>query len=347
MRIPSNQTAPKRGGRANWLVLAGVGIAAGTAGAFISLTLAGPHTAGIGLWLRDFAKTPGAAALAALIAACIALSGISRQVSVSRANLELERRREQDRSWWQSFEWAVSRGVPLDAAHRALREDVSINTFTALQASALTDVQRSACSGMLDILSTERPTSDEDTSSNLPLDSESSESEAYVIQGAKTYEALATYVKASAGTAAASAGARARLYELQVLSVMEGFAGPGVSFLDPKWVKLGPNSNRRYRPDAVMVLEGQYVNIESKYRDSAVSVSNWTGLQRSIEAIRTRGIDTPVLFVSPQTFEIPDQVRKEWAFEIARWQAPEDNESVRSALVRAAKLDPFRPLGPI
>jgi hypothetical protein len=72
------------------LIVLGIGIAA-SIGAFLALTIAGDHQHGLGLWLRDFARSPGATALAAIAAAALAFYGITRQIRVTRETIEQAR----------------------------------------------------------------------------------------------------------------------------------------------------------------------------------------------------------------------------------------------------------------
>jgi hypothetical protein len=332
-----------------WLILI-AGVVGAAAGAYVALALSGPHTAGVGLWLRDFAKTPGAAGVAAVIAAGLAFWGISRQVATSRANLEHEKLREQDRSWWQSFEWAVSRAVPLDRNHEALRLDVSIEVFNALLASAKarnssapTEVQQSACGGMLSILTSQIEKDKRDAGapavhSVVPSETTSIE------QDARTQSALESYVRAAQGTPGESAGARARLFELQIVNAIRGFSDERIQVRDPRQVlRESGRDSFGYWPDGLVSVGGRDVYIETKYYSSASNAQLSHGIRQSLASIRGRGISDPMLVVTNQPPTNVDRFRQEFAAEVTVWEASNDNRALREALVRASELPPWRP----
>ncbi|MGW9587790.1 hypothetical protein [Microbacterium sp. NPDC055455] len=133
----------RRGGR--WAAVILIAFLCGTLGGLVVFWVNGASTNPVISWFGDFLKSPGFTGLCAVIAAGIAIVGISLQIHASR-------QRDTDAAWWQSFEWASDRGLPRDRSELKLPADAAIDTLNALATAARTDIQRHAVGGVVDEL---------------------------------------------------------------------------------------------------------------------------------------------------------------------------------------------------
>ncbi|MGH3704655.1 MAG: hypothetical protein ACRDT9_08510, partial [Agromyces sp.] len=291
----------------------------------------------VGPWVSGFVRSPGAGGFAAVVAASIAAFGLSRQVQVSRGQLEHNRAAEQERSWWSSFEWATSRAAPLDSGHRELPADVAINTFLSLSDAATTDVQKKACGGFIDMLTASPPESGaspaaEQVASVRRPQTASQYERMRVYEERETereIEALAAYTSRTSGTPARSSGAEARLYELRVFdaiarlhlrgaldSISTGFDGPDFA-------------------DATVGIGGASVIVVVKaFPDGDAHAA------RRIRDIRNRvvahGETRPVVVAVPFPLS---QAQSKWSDDrvaVCTWNGEEDDQALLAALVNAA-----------
>ncbi|AXL10733.1 hypothetical protein DXT68_00175 [Microbacterium foliorum] len=271
-----------------------------------------------GLWLRDFAKSPGIAAVAALIA----LFGILRQVAVSRESLQHQRETAAGSSWWDSFEWASGRALPGREGDIPLPGEVTISTLQSLARTASTDVQRAACSGLIEALT---PRVGSGTPTVASAESAEASNEA-------AFRALTSYVKANNGTVAASPAAEAtvREYEIYKRRVLNALAtlSPGILvFREPEI------SNSR--ADAVVEVEGVPVALEVSFARTPVVVR-----ARSFAAAQLRQDDATAPLVLVSRFASPFSPEEERSLRvvIAQWETSDDDDNLREALVRASQL---------
>lgn len=92
-----------------------------------------------------FATSPGAGGVAAVMAAIIAATAVGLQL---RHNKKVE----EERSWWERFEWVTTRAVPAEDEHTALPYDLSLDILTSLAARTTDDTQGRACGGFVNYL---------------------------------------------------------------------------------------------------------------------------------------------------------------------------------------------------
>lgn len=313
-------------------------------GAFLGIALASANLANTGLWLRDFAKSPGATATAALVAASLAFWGISRQVTVSRQTLlqqrevaaqtlEHQQKTEESKAWWATFEWSADRGIPSDANDTALPLSVSMRTFEQLQESAQTNVQKAACGGVMDVLAQLLAGSRDSSEAG-------SANTARTKPGDSNYEgavaALSAYVEASRGTAAASPGSEARLYELEATSAVEALNIEGaVVRVTPTLLGVSLDGPRRLiRPDAIVEIDGQSVVLEFKKNSSVAQARR--SISATVADFRARGVEDPIVVVTPLQVEISSEWSEQNRCVIVQWRSGEDSDNLRDAISEAA-----------
>lgn len=106
----------------------------------------GVDQAGAAGWVERFSTSPGAAGVAAVVAAGIGFWAIARQL---RHNKGVER----DAAWWKSFEWVTDRALPRDEADR-LPYLVAVDMLAPLVDSASNATQERICGAFLDHLAT-------------------------------------------------------------------------------------------------------------------------------------------------------------------------------------------------
>jgi len=228
----------------------------GLAGFGLGLAVAGPHGSTAGQWLLDFSKTPGAAAVAALAAASIAFTGITRQVKASHAQLDHQRSSEANARWWESFEWAATRAIPPGESDVALPIETSISTLTALRDDATSDIQLTSCRGLIDELSRRLGESSRDA--------EAVESEPDTNETSAAWAALSNWVATAAAGPANSPAAEARLREfelLQALSLAAQLHPETIDRVEADRV-LSKGDGRLFRPDAIATVEGVEIVVE-------------------------------------------------------------------------------------
>lgn len=292
--------------------------ASGFAGGYLALALGTADLANWGLWARDFAKSPGAAAFAALIAAAIAFAGISRQVSVSRSALEHQREAASTARWWETFEWASSRALPIGEKDLPLPDSVTISTLQSLSQTTATDVQKVACAGVIDVL----------TSRIMAMSNEHGhQGEGAEGAASAAFDALASYVQASDGTSAASARAEAAVYERRVLQELNSLSPDIRAFREPR---LGAT-----RADAVVEVAGAKVAVEVTFSRTPQVVR---ARVMSASSQRRASGDIPLVLVSrfPSPLVPSDEVKLRVV--VVRWNSPGDNEDLLGALRRASTL---------
>ncbi|MGY3262240.1 hypothetical protein [Frigoribacterium sp. 2355] len=310
-------------GRHIALLILAVGAASGIVGAYLALALATADLANWGIWARDFAKSPGLAALAAVAAASIAFRGISKQVSVSRAALEHQREAARTAVWWQTFEWASSRALPSSEKDIPLPVAVTISTLHSLSQTTTTDVQKVACAGVIGALTSRVVAMPGDSAPSL----EEPESDA-----SAALDALASYVEASDGTPAASLKAQAVVeqameYEQQVMTTLAMLSPEVKAFREPQV--------RGARADAVVEIGDARVAVAISFARTVQVVR-----ARSLSAAtqRREGTSIPLVLVSrfPSPFTPEDEAQLRVV--VAQWNSAADNRGLLEALKRASTL---------
>lgn len=310
------------------LAAGALSLGSAVAGAYAALALATAELENWGQWLRDFAMTPGAAAFAALVAAGIAFFGISRQVRVSQSALEHQREDASQLAWWRTFEWTSSRALPLCQNDVPLPQAVTISTLESLAKAATTDVQRAACSGVIDVLSSRvLPVVESDVAA--PSSAADQDSSAAV-------DALLSYVEANGGTSAASSKAEAVMYQPRVAGAMyEQRVLAELSSLSPDVRAFREPSNSNSRADATLEIAGKRVAVEISFARTPLVVR---ARARSAAQHLQQSPACPLVLVS--RFETPFSAAEEAQLRVvvATWNSPADNEELLAALHRAAAL---------
>ncbi|MFI9487365.1 hypothetical protein ACIG47_13325 [Promicromonospora sp. NPDC052451] len=293
-------------------------------GAYLAITLVTANLAAWGQWLRDFAQSPGAAAFAALTAAVIAYSGISRQIKVSRESLAHQKDAAKTDAWWAMFEWVSDRAIPPRKEDEPLPTTVTISTLERLSEVATSGVQKAACAGVIDALTknigsrTTEPPLDPDTTSPEPDDT--------------TLAALDSYVESNRGTPAASMLAESFIYEDKVIKSLASLtaADPTLNNLQLQPADAGA--------DAVVDVDGRQVLIQIKTARNPQYVGGM--VFETIRKFRTRGSSTDgYLVITPFPSPLRPDQEAELRAVAAQWQAPTDNASLQAALHRASALN--------
>jgi hypothetical protein len=290
------------------------------AGAFFGIALVSADLAGAGLWLRSFAQSPGAAAFAALIAAAIAFTGISRQVSVSRASLDHQRDAASSDRWWAMFEWVSDRAIPPRRDDEPLPTSVTIATLERLAESATTKVQEAACAGVIDALTKKiEGTIEEPSGEDTPFPS-SDQSQAALL-------ALESYVESSRGTPAASGIAEALIYENNVSKALMS-----VTLTDPE-IRVFRNPPG----DAIAEVGGRRVIIEIKASRDVSQLKS--AALRSLRSLRELYNPDALLLITPVATGLrPEELAPLRAVAV-RWSGPSDTDSLAAALRSARELE--------
>lgn len=305
---------------AAWVVVAG--LVGGAVGAYLALTLATANLANLGSWLRDFAKSPGAAATAAVIAAGVALTGIILNRRAASESLSLQETTSAADSWWVMFEWASERAVPSHSGDNALPGSVTVATLARLADTATAEVQQAACAGMIDMLAAQ-------VEPRVPAEStQSFDSETHAasieVANESALAALDSYVQANRGTKAASSVAEAVVYENSVTKTLIALSWAHDNlrvFRNPP--DAGP-------ADAIVEIGDQRVAVIIKRQSSASAFANWF---RHLGAPSPGAL--PRVVVTPQPFSkrLGDESAESIA--VVQWNDPSDDPALLQALYNA------------
>ncbi|GAB3613704.1 PD-(D/E)XK nuclease family protein [Humibacter ginsengisoli] len=319
MGLVSRPSHPSQAISPYWLIPACIVSAA--LGAYLAITLITANLADWGQWLREFAQSPGAAAIAALVAAVIAFTGISRQVAVSRASLDQQKKAAETNSWWAMFEWASDRAIPARHDGQPLPTSVTISTLERLAESATSSIQSAACAGVIDVVikgiaatPTETPTDD-----IAPTEPDG-----------PAFAALTSYVESSRGTPAASALAEALVYANNVEKALMSLTWNDATikvFRTPSDV----------RADAIAEVDGRRVAIEIKFSRNSKNAHHLVA--RAVQQLRTRGGATDAyLVITPFDAALRPEEEAELRAVAAKWREPKDDSELLKALRRASEL---------
>lgn len=125
-----------------------------------------------GDFLGRFFTSAGAGGAATVIAAALAVGGVTRQVRHTAAASQVARRTAEQETknteWWKSFEWTTARLFPTgDQGNSRADEGFAVQLVNALEARAYSTEQKIACDVLLGQVSTQSRTevetpSDED-----------------------------------------------------------------------------------------------------------------------------------------------------------------------------------------
>jgi hypothetical protein len=214
-----------------WALSALIALIAGSIGAVFVLVISRGREEPFVAWLGDWLRTPGFGGACAVVAAGIALVGISIQLGASRS-------RDSESRWWLTFEWASDRGLPRSPSEASLPFDATLSTFNALASAARTDTQRSAIRGLVDEVVRLREValrlsdssgadieelseeSSGDGADDVALDGSEAIDDARGDDREPSPSSLARYVLDQVGTAAESRRANALAYETEVFRAL-------------------------------------------------------------------------------------------------------------------------------
>ncbi|MET3509877.1 hypothetical protein [Plantibacter flavus] len=262
-----------------------------------------------GLWLRGFVQSPGAVAIAALLAAIVALGGLFHQRDTARRD-----------AWWSTFEWASSRAIPKDRKEQPLPNDVVIVTLRKLADEAKSPLEESACSGVITALTRHMPKptpqpSPPGPSANVPTERTDA-----------GMQALAEYVADNVDTAAASPVAEALVYEHDVMAALASLA-PGVKvFRNP------PDAGA----DAVAEIDGVLVAIEIKRHGSPAAA--YRAIPAVLDRLRANSIADAFVVITPYPMHLSPQRRAEFGTSVLPWRDEKDTPALLHGLRRAAEI---------
>lgn len=308
-----------RRGRIAWIVV--VCIVSALVGAYFALAFATADLSNWGAWARDFAKSPGAAAFAALIAAAIAYRGISSQVAVARASLSHQQDATRSVAWWQMFEWASGRAVPTVENDVPLPDTVTISTLQRLSEEASSNPQKAACAGMIDMLTTRlRAEENADVPHKCPSGDGAQ---------ADAISALASYVASARGTTAASAAAEGVVYEHELMTSLASIRDTDLRIF------RSPGSD--FGADAVAEVSGRRVLVVVKMGSNAQRVRAMA--RDSLARLRSAiGDLDPVLYVTPYSAPLGSELEGQYRAMSVQWRDPSDTPALAEALKAASAL---------
>ena len=318
-------------------IAAGASLLAAAMATVAILSIARPHRWGLGVWLSDFAKSPGLAGICAVAAASLALWGILRQVKVSQAGLEHQRSLEQDRSWWTRFEWAATRALPSSPEDKALPYPAVLTVLTALLEGATNEVQRTAVGAIIDVAArtsndTAAHTSDDSHGSPTPAaETLASDSVADSSDDMQRLLALQLYSAASANTSARSSTVEAQLYEASVYDALHRIFGPENVTITPA-LKI---DGRVVRPDAIVDVQDRRVLVEVKAFRRPNALLGRTIEGKVAELAQLAGADASVV-VAPTDLRVSD-IGIENGLSSVRWEDANDDEALRNAIASARR----------
>ncbi|MET3451048.1 hypothetical protein [Curtobacterium sp. 1544] len=115
-----------------------------------------------GAFVKEFLTSAGLGGLATIVAAGLAVSGVSRQLRQSSEDGVASREREIEESqtadWWKSFEWTTARIFPAgEDETRKIDDNLAYSLATALKSRARTEEQRVTCDALVNQISTIPP----------------------------------------------------------------------------------------------------------------------------------------------------------------------------------------------
>jgi hypothetical protein len=295
----------------------------GAVGAYLALTLATANLANSGLWLRDFAKSPGAAASAAVIAAGVALTGIILSRGAARESLALQETTSAADSWWVMFEWASERAVPSRSDDTALPGSVTVATLARLADTATAEVQQAACAGMIDMLAARvEPRVPAEPPQVVDSETPAASTEA---ANESALAALSSYVQANRGTKAASAVAEAVVYENSVTKALIAMSWSQGD------LRVFRNPSDAGRADAIVEIGNQQVAVIIKRLSSTSAFANWF---HRIGAASPSLLPTVVVSPHPISKNFEDAPVK--SITAVQWNSPNDDPVLLQALRAAA-----------
>jgi hypothetical protein len=322
-------TGPKLKWANRLLMLLAITLAFGIADVLARLAMQNLDAATWGPALRRFLTSPGAAGVAAVVAATIGAVGLHIQLAHTKS-------KDRSQAWWTKFEWATERAVPSTAGDTAVPTSLSINTLNSLQESATDDLQRRGCGGFVDHLVTltrsertkirdmQRPNAD-----FLSIETESD----------SKFNALKSYVQSTAGTQASSLAAEYLVqeweYEAQVLTAI-GELHNGKSIIRVDSDRLLPRGTRAGDYAAVCEFEGQEVVVAIVGGSLPKLVETIKGKAARIIRSYTE-LDLPLLIISPLELQLDKGVDQGKDVHCFTWTIESGAELVAASIREVCK----------
>lgn len=287
-------------------------IVAATLTATVVLALDRDQRAPISEWIPHFLTSPGVGGIGALVAAGIAYFGISKQVRAASRSLEHQRAAEENRSWWERFEWASARAVPSKSDEKPLPYNAILSTLSELADSSRDDVQKLAVRAIMDTAQDDSPQEADDATASKGRPEDDS----------ARLRALQLYSNATRNTAAHSPVVEGQIYELEVLQALREI--PSIQFIEPSRSLSGST------PDAVIVYREHAVIVEIKSYGGKTSLSN-SDIDE-LKSFTETNEASHALVISPERLKNSFNQRGYLEIETVSWKSPEDTELVISAL---------------
>lgn len=276
--------------------------------------------------LRHFLTSPGAA----IIAASIAATAIVLQLLHTRSQ-------DKKQDWWTNFEWAAERAVPSKTDNKALPVALSINILNSLQDSADSELQKRACGGFVTLLA--ESLSESQNSSNVRTATPGS--------GPEIQKAVSDYVSATSNSPARSRGAesflRAERYERQVIEALNQLQMRGIISETSHEGRATSYTDARY--DALVRVGSIDMLIEVKYFDPQYPPAT---VSRRFREIRYRALQNslgkPIIVISPIAAGLTDpQVTEAPVVRFIKWTVEDGLNVLSAALENVAAASSFRP----
>lgn len=286
-----------------WLAILGM-IVSLFVGAVIAIWFGAAREGDVRTWLGEFVRSPGAAGLAAVIAAVIAFIGISNQVRASRQVLEHQRLAAAADTWWGRFEWFSDRAFPADERRQPFPDAVAVSILERLAETASDDVQESAWQGMLDELRTRIADAEK-----APV----------AVDAAAPSPSTGGWVRDRSG-------GKAQAYETDVLNAISGLTEVGLKISSEQ-----ASGDTGF--DATIDVDGRRVDIEAKYADRPEAARANAGIARLLRHHMAHG-SVPLILVMP--LDVPPQFVNDGIVSVVKWTGPHDTLALASAIKRAA-----------
>lgn len=207
-----------------------------------------------------------------------------------------------------------------------LPESVTISTLERLSEDTTTDVQKAACAGVIDALTTRISKTVVEPDPNTATSGQAAGDD-------RTWSALTSYVDSSRGTAAASTVAEGLVYRNRVLKELLSLPRVDLTIR----VKEMNSLDREDGYDAIVEVHGRRVIIEIKFAKGSDRV-----LVPTVKTLRDflgrTHANTPILLISPSPPTLGAELADLGAV-ATQWRGPEDTPALRKDLLRASRFN--------
>lgn len=295
--------------------------------------------------VTEFATSPGAAGLAAVLAAGLGFYAVHRQLKHSKQV-------EANRSWWETFEWAADRAIPPESKYKALPARASIEilknlTNRELRGAGLSgaaakswESRQNACDSLVTILLEKENERTPDNEENL--------------------RHIGSYINQGARAGQMSTRLTTRYYQLLVeshLRDLEEMYSETKVITKPNKVMeyfydtynfLPPYLPKGYLPDAVVTRGGKHVFVQitpKPIEEAATSVLEQFNQRFEIannSSFKNPFKESPTVFITP-TLKGLDKQKREALAEVATtiiWNGQHDNSKLLNGVSMALLTGP-------